>query len=65
MGIMPNHVHFLIETISEHPLSGVPHSLKSFTAKKANKLLGRAGQFWQMEYFDGAIRGERHWLSAI
>jgi len=62
--LMPNHVHVLVETLEGYPLSGVVQSWKSFTAKEANRLLGREGAFWQPEYFDRAIRDERH-LSAV
>ena len=29
---------------------------KSFTARKANEILGRGGAFWQREYYDRLIR---------
>lgn len=34
--------------------------MKSFTAKEANRLLGRTGPFWQREYYDRAIRSLDH-----
>jgi putative DNA methylase len=34
------------------------HSLKSYTAHEANKLLGRTGQFWQHESYDHWLRDE-------
>lgn len=40
-------------------------SWKSFTAKQANKLLGRTGRFWQPEYFDRMIRNEGHLAAAV
>ncbi len=63
--VMPNHVHVMIETRSGHPLAGVVHSWKSYTAKLANKLSGRSGAFWQPEYYDRVIRDERHLAAAI
>ena len=63
--IMPNYVHVLVQTLPCHPLSSVLQTWKSFTAKEANKLLGRSGVFWQAEYFDRVIRDERHLASAI
>ena len=63
--IMPNHVHALIETWSGHPISEIGQAWKSFTAKEANRLLGRAGRFWQPEYFDRSVRDERHLSEAI
>jgi putative DNA methylase len=40
------------------PLTTIMHSLKSYTAHQANKLLGRCGQFWQHESFDHWVRDE-------
>lgn len=63
--IMPNHVHVLIETWPGYRLDKVLHSWKSFTAQKANKLLGRSGAFWAREYYDRFIRNERHLTQAV
>ena len=55
--VMANHVHLLV----------VPYisptrfllSLKSYTARQANKLLGRTGEpFWQQESYDHWVRDE-------
>ncbi len=40
------------------PLAGIMHSLKSYTAHKANGLLGRSGQFWQHESYDHWVRND-------
>jgi putative DNA methylase len=40
------------------PLASIMHSLKSYTAHKANELLGRSGQFWQQESYDHWVRDE-------
>lgn len=40
------------------PLAGIMHSLKSYTANEANKILNRTGQFWQHESFDHWVRDE-------
>ena len=63
--VMPNHVHVLIETVAGCPLSAIVHSWKSYTAKAANQLLVRSGVFWNPDYFDRAIRDERHLASAV
>jgi len=62
--IMPNHVHVLVEVLPGHRLSDVVHSWKSFTAKEANRILGRSGEFWMPDYFDRFIRDEKH-LAAV
>ena len=43
---------------SKGPLAGIMHSLKSYTANEANKLLKRTGQFWQHESYDHWVRDE-------
>jgi REP element-mobilizing transposase RayT len=63
--IMPNHLHVLIGIKPGFPLAGVLHSWKSFTAKRANRILGRTGPFWQAEFFDRYIRDEKHLEEAI
>jgi putative transposase len=40
------------------PLAEIMHSLKSYTAHEANKLLGRTGRFWQHESYDHWVRDE-------
>jgi REP element-mobilizing transposase RayT len=62
--VMPNHVHGLIETFEDHALADVVQAWKSFTAKAANRLLGRGGAFWARDYFDRYIRDDAH-LAAV
>ena len=52
--VMPNHVHVVFE--AREPLQKTMHSWKSFTAKKANRILARSGDFWQEEYYDRSVR---------
>jgi putative DNA methylase len=40
------------------PLSKIMHSLKSFTAHEANRILGRTGSFWQRESYDHWVRDD-------
>ncbi len=55
--IMPNHVHqVIINSRQDLPIYQTIGRLKSFTATKANKLLGRNGRFWQDESFDHVVR---------
>ena len=63
--IMPNHVHVLIEILEGYSLGTIVHSWKSYTAKEANRILGRTGRFWFREYFDRYIRDERHFENAV
>ena len=63
--VMPNHVHVVVTPFAGHTLSSLVHSWKSFTATKANQHLGRRGRFWMQEYFDRAIRDERHFRAVV
>ena len=56
--VMPNHVHVVVHPRPGHDLSAIYHAWKSFTAKAANKILGRTGAFWQPEPYDHLIRDE-------
>lgn len=62
--IMSNHAHLLFTPLLEaeeryHALSAIMQSLKGFTARKANLILKREGQFWQHESYDHVVRNER------
>lgn len=63
--IMPNHVHLLLRPKENHSLAQIMHSLKSFTAHKANRILGRNGRFWSKEYFDRYIRSYEHFIKTL
>ena len=54
--IMPNHVHIIFRLQPGYKLAELMHSLKTYTARHANKILERRGPFWQPEYFDRLIR---------
>jgi REP element-mobilizing transposase RayT len=62
--VMPNHVHLLATPCDGHPLSRILHSIKSYTASEANRLLNRKGQFWMKESFDRFIRDAKHFAAA-
>lgn len=59
--IMPNHVHVILTPLEQaneqyYALQRIMHSLKRYTAREANHILGRSGQFWQEETFDHVVR---------
>ncbi len=55
--VMPNHVHLLIEP--QAPMAAITKAIKGSTARQANLILGRTGEFfWQDESFDHWIRNE-------
>ena len=63
--VMPNHAHMLLTPCAGYDLSGIMHSIKSYTANEANRLLKRKGQFWQEDYFDRFIRNQSHYESVV
>ncbi len=71
--IMPNHVHVVFKPLpaiqSDYPadeaLASIMHSLKGYTAFKANRLLGRQGEFWAHESYDHFIRDGDEWRRIV
>jgi putative transposase len=58
--IMSNHVHVLLRPLIAP--SRLLQSLKGFTAREANRLLGRTGEpFWQAESYDHWVRDEEQY----
>ena len=54
--IMPNHVHWLLLPLQGYALESVLQSVKLWSARRINALLGRAGTFWQKESHDHIVR---------
>ena len=48
--IMSNHVHLFIKPHAT--LARINHSVRSYTAHEANRILQRSGHFWQPESYD-------------
>jgi REP element-mobilizing transposase RayT len=63
--VMPNHVHVLFRLLAAYELADVLHTWKSYSAKNANRLLGRTGKFWQHEYYDHLIRNEEEFYRTV
>ena len=63
--VMPNHVHVLLTPTAGVSLSNILGSWKSYTSKRANKILGRSGQFWHEDYFDRFIRDDAHFADVV
>jgi putative transposase len=63
--VMPNHVHTLFVQNIAWPLEKIILSWKGFSARRINALLGRAGGFWQRDYFDRLVRNHKHIANCI
>lgn len=56
--VMTNHVHLIIRLLDEVGLSKTMQWVKGVTAREVNKLRGRKGSIWMVDYFDRIIRSE-------
>lgn len=55
--IMSNHVHVLFTAGKDAPeLSRILQQHKGFTRRESNLILGRTGQFWELESYDHVVR---------
>ena len=61
--IMPNHVHTTFRLFSPEELDGskvylekIMQSIKLYSARNCNKILGKTGTFWQRESYDRLVR---------
>jgi len=63
---MPNHVHTVL-TLKKgsQPLYKILQRHKGFTAGKANKVLGRTGDFWDHETYDHLIRSDTELVKIV
>lgn len=62
--VMPNHVHLVLKPNGK--LSETMRWLKTATASRANRSLGKAGEaFWQREYYDRWIRSNKELVSCV
>ncbi|ABK90249.1 transposase [Francisella tularensis subsp. novicida] len=56
--IMPNHVHILFK--QTQPIAKTMQQIKGGSAKLINDILNRKDSLWCSDYFDRAIRDEKH-----
>ncbi|HAZ63115.1 MAG TPA: transposase [Armatimonadetes bacterium] len=63
--IMPNHVHLVLRVCQGYSLSTALERIKGVSAHRANKILGRSGQFWAREWYDRYARDGDHIEQAV
>jgi REP-associated tyrosine transposase len=61
--VMPDHVHLLLMPLRDEngwpvPLVDILQCMKSVTARKINKVLGKSGPVWEEESFDHVLRSD-------
>ena len=62
--IMPDHMHLIIIP-KEKNISGCMKSIKGFSARKLNEILGRQGALWQSGFYDYILDNDEKVLSRI
>ncbi len=60
--LMPEHFHGLLALGERHGLPEIMGRLKSASARRANKTIGRQGPLWDRAYYDHALRHEEDLL---
>jgi len=60
-GVMPNHVHVIVEPFDGVSLRTVVQEWKSVIGHRINRLLGRSGALWQADYYNHIIRTAREY----
>ncbi len=61
LSIMPNHIHVMLK--QNDNMTNVVRVLKGGAGHIVNKTLGRRGAVWSGDYYDKAIRDEKHfWI---
>lgn len=63
--VMPNHVHALFRILDGSLLENILRSIKSYSAREINRLMGRRGRLWQDERFDHIVRDQSSWQGKI
>ncbi len=60
--LMPDHFHGLLQLGEEISLQNMVNRLKSASARRVNRALGREGPLWAKAYHDHALRREEDLL---
>jgi REP element-mobilizing transposase RayT len=64
--VMPRHVHALLKPIVQdgktEPLDDLLGSVKKWSARHINRVLGRKGPFWRDETWDRIIRNQAEYV---
>jgi REP element-mobilizing transposase RayT len=64
--VMANHLHVFLNPKAGSNIGSITKRIKGYTAREANKLLGRTGKtFWQDESFDHWARDRSEFLRIV
>ena len=56
--VMPDHLHWIVQLISDKPLQSTVQSVKSVSSHRINKFLRHKGSIWEPGFHDHALRRE-------
>ena len=56
--VMPDHLHWLMQLITDRPMSVAVNNVKSFSARRINQRLNQTGRVWQRGFYDRSLRHE-------
>ena len=62
--VMPNHVHVLVHCLKGTLLGEMVKSWKIHSSREINRMLGRQGRLWALDYHDRYIRDMDHLANA-
>ena len=65
IGIMPNHVHALIQPLADCRLMKLVDQWKRITARRINRLLGRHGQVWREDHYNRIVRDREEYRNQL
>ena len=56
--VMPDHLHWLMQLITDRPMSVAVNNVKSFSARRINQRRNQSGRVWQRGFYDRSLRHE-------
>lgn len=65
VSVRANETKAQTKSLCYNTIPSIMQSLKGYTARKANHMLGRRGAFWQHESYDHCVRNPNEWRRII
>lgn len=63
--IMPDHIHLVVTPKAGNTVSQVMHTLKLYTARQIDAIIGSKGGIWQPRFYERALRTARDLEQAL
>ena len=65
VGIMPNHVHVIVQPLEGFRLREIVRQWKGISAHAINKVLGRSGKVWMGDFYNRIIRDADEYANQV